>query len=75
MQQQCYEFYECKEPACVKHRIPDEPCWELEGTPCKCHNTSSNAIQDNKENKERVCKACGYYEKYCKTYSIAVGLK
>ena len=67
MEQQCYEFYGCKEATCVKHKIPDEPCWELEGTPCNCHETATQTIRDICKNKEKACKICSYYEKFSQT--------
>ena len=68
MKQQCYEFYGCREATCVRHKIPDEPCWELEGTPCKCHSTATKVIRDRCENKDETCSVCTYYEKYGKAY-------
>lgn len=59
--ERCYEYFNCQKSDCVAHGATGEkPCWEMEETLCKCHDTQ--AISDTLGNKMGACTFCAYAE-------------
>jgi len=57
---ECYEYFNCKDINCPKHKIKDVPCWEIDGTLCTLHNNELKVVQETLGGKRELCKYCLY---------------
>ena len=62
--EKCYEYFECKKMKCIRRKINDKQCWEIEDTRCEVQNEFILILRKANGSKIEACKLCLYYQYY-----------
>ena len=60
--EKCYEYLDCQQLDCVRRKIDDLQCWEIEDTLCYDHSDIFIKFRALFENKIDACNECIYYK-------------
>ena len=60
----CYEYFDCKEYDCIRRKMPNKNCWEIDDVECQSHSKEFEKLKNLMGSKLEACKLCIYYKQY-----------